>query len=126
MFIAALTMSGCSDNSPKGVAEKAVSCMQAKDWKGYVDLMYFEEKEGKDIAKEKEEFAALLKEKGDKTIDEKGGIKSYEIISEEIAEDGNTATVKAKIVYGNGEEDKDETIKLKKDGKGNWKISLNK
>ena len=122
LFIAVFTMCGCSDNSPKGVAEKAMSCIQAKDWEGYVDLMCFEEKEGQDIAKDKEQLAALLKAKGEKELDKKEGIKSFEIVSEEISEDGNTAKVKADIVYGNGDEKKDNTIKLKKDAKRNWKL----
>ncbi len=126
MFIAVFTMSSCSDNSPKGVAKKAISCMQAKDWNGYVDLLYFDKEEGKDIDKEKEQLAALFKEKGEKELNKQGGIKSYEIVSEEISEDGNTATVTVKIVYGDGTEKDNEKIKMKKDANGDWKISLGK
>ncbi|MFA4046106.1 DUF4878 domain-containing protein [Prevotella sp. PCHR] len=126
MFIAAFIMCGCSDNSPQGVAEKGLSCMQKEDWEGYVKLMYFEKKEGKDIEREKEQVAALLKAKGGETLDKKSGIKSYGIISEEISEDGATATVKASIKYGNGDEDKDHKIKLIKDDRGDWKISSGK
>ena len=126
LFIAVFTMSSCSDNSPKGVAKKAISCMQAKDWNGYVDLLYFDKEEGKDIDKEKEQLAALFKEKGEKELNKQGGIKSYEIVSEEISEDGNTATVTVKIVYGDGTEKNNEEIKMKKDANGDWKISLGK
>lgn len=126
LFIAVFTMSSCSDNSPKGVAKKAISCMQAKDWNGYVDLLYFDKEEGKDIDKEKEQLAALFKEKGEEELNKQGGIKSYEIVSEEISEDGNTATVTVKIVYGDGTEKDNEKIKMKKDANGDWKISLGK
>ena len=126
MFIAAFIMCSCSDNSPRSVAEKGISCMQKEDWEGYVKLMHFEKKEGKDIDREKEQFAALPKAKGGSTLDEKGGIKSYDIVSEEISEDGTTATVTANIKFGNGDEDKDYKIKMIKDDKGDWKISSGK
>lgn len=126
LFIAVFMMSGCSGNSPKAVAEKSLSCMQDEDWEGYVNLMYFKEKEGKKLEREKEQYAALLKAKGGAVLDEKGGIKSYEIISEEIAEDGNTATVTAKVVYGNGKDTENQKVKLVKDDNGDWKLSSNK
>ena len=66
------------------------------------------------------------KAKGGSTLDEKGGIKSYDIVSEEISEDGTTATVTANIKFGNGDEDKDYKIKMIKDDKGDWKISSGK
>ena len=34
-------------------------------------------------------------------MEKKQGIKSYEVLSEEISEDGKSANVKMKIVYGN-------------------------
>ena len=68
---------------------------------------------------------ALLREKGEKTMKEKQGLKSYEVLSEEISEDGNKATVEMKIVYGNGEE-KTEKVKLAKNDKGEWRITWGK
>lgn len=126
LLIVAFTMSGCSDNSPRAVAEKALSYMQKENWEGYVDLMYITDKENKNNDKNKKEFVELLKDKGGKVIEKKGGIKSYEILSEEISEDGNTAIVKTKIVYGKDGLEENENIKLKKDDNGNWKIDLGK
>ena len=42
----------------------------------------------------------MANEKVAKEIESKGGIKSYEVIEETIAEDGKTAVVKMKIIYG--------------------------
>lgn len=84
--------------------------------------MNIEVKEGEDIENAKTMLVALMKEKGGKSMKEKEGIKSYEILSEEIAEDGNSAVVKVKIVYGNGTED-EQKIKLVKDKDGEWKLS---
>ena len=70
-------------------------------------------------------LAAMLKEKASKEFEKKDGLKSYETLSEEISEDGNTAKVKMKFIYGNGTEDTDN-IKLRKDDDGNWKIDMSK
>lgn len=123
LAIAIFALSSCGGgNTPSAVAEKAVKCIQAEDYEGYVNLMNIEVKEGEDIENAKTMLVALMKEKGGKSMKEKEGIKSYEILSEEIAEDGNTAVVKVKIVYGNGTED-EQKIKLVKDKDGEWKLS---
>lgn len=54
----------------------------------------------------------------------KDGLKSIEIISEEISEDGNTATVKIKQTYGNGETQDGTQSMVKRDGK--WLMSVDK
>ena len=47
-----------------------------------------------------------------KAADEKGGLKSWTIKSEEIAEDGQSATVKADLVYGKDEAPVETTYNL--------------
>ena len=126
MFVAvvALTLwSFGSANTPSAVAEKAAKYMQNADYEGYVELMELKETEGKEA--EKEQFVALLREKGTKTMEKKQGLKSYEVLSEEISEDGKSATVKMKMVYGDGSEDTSK-VKLVKNDKGEWKMSFGK
>ncbi|MDY3846838.1 MAG: DUF4878 domain-containing protein [Prevotella sp.] len=129
--VATLVLWSCgASNTPSGVAEKAIECLQNEDYEGYVDLIHFKGEDDKDydeakMKEGKEQFAALLKEKGKKTMDKKGGIKSYEVVSEEISEDGNSAKVTMKTVYGDGTEDSNK-MKLVKNSKGEWKISMNK
>ena len=67
----------------------------------------------------------MLREKGTKTMEKKQGLKSYEVLSEEISEDGKSATVKMKMVYGDGSEDTSK-VKLVKNDKGEWKMSFGK
>lgn len=50
----------------------------------------------------------------------KGGIKSIEILKEEI--NGDTATVEHKLVWGNGDEDQETTELSKVDGQ--WIVSM--
>lgn len=122
--VAAMALWSCGDsNTPSAVAEKSVKCLQNSDYEGYVDLLGTND--GKDSEEGEEQLVALLREKGEKTMKEKQGLKSYEVLSEEISEDGNKATVEMKIVYGNGEE-KTEKVKLAKNDKGEWRITWGK
>ncbi len=128
MLCLALFVSSCSSNTPTAVAEKSIECIKDQKFDEYVELIYVKPSEKEDAGKykkEKEQFAAMLQEKYAKTLEKNGGIKSYKIISEEIAEDGETAVVMVKITNGNGSEE-DDTIKLRKDDEGNWKIDMGK
>ena len=118
MFVAvvAFTLWSCGPaNTPSAVAEKACKCVQNEDYEGYVELMDL--KETKNQESEKQQFVAMLREKGTKTMEKKQGIKSYKVESEEISEDGKSATVKMKVVYGDGSEDTNK-MKLVKNDKG--------
>ena len=126
MFVAvvAFTLWSCGPaNTPSAVAEEACKCVQNEDYEGYVELMDL--KETKNQESEKEQFVAMLREKGTKTMEKKQGIKSYKVESEEISEDGKSATVKMKMVYGDGSEDTSK-VKLVKNDKGEWKMSFGK
>lgn len=122
----ALFFAACSGgNSPKGVAEKAVKCIQNGDYEGYVNLIYMEEKEGMDIEEQKKAVVGMIQSKASTTLAKKGGITSYEILSETVADDGKTANVEMKIVYGNGDE-KQEDMKMRKTDSGDWRIDAGK
>ena len=126
MFVAvvAFTLWSCGPaNTPSAVAEEACKCVQNEDYEGYVELMDL--KETKNQESEKQQFVAMLREKGTKTMEKKQGIKSYKLESEEISEDGKSATVKMKMVYGDGSEDTSK-VKLVKNDKGEWKMSFGK
>ena len=123
-----LFFASCSSNTPTKVAEQSMKCLMDKDYKGYVDLIYFSEKEKKnpeEYEQGKQQLAALLKDKAEKEYKRKGDISSYETITEETSNDGKTANVKMKINYGNGTNE-DTDIKLRKDKDGNWKIDMGK
>ena len=69
-------------------------------------------------------LVALGKEKGAKQIEEKGGISAYKVVEETVSEDGQKATVKVEITYGNGETEVEEYNMELVDGV--WKITFNK
>lgn len=58
-------------------------------------------------------------------LEEKGGIKSVEILEERINEAGNEADVTLKTIYGDGEEEETEQ-KLVKTEDGEWLIAMEK
>lgn len=114
---------GC--NTPSKVVEKSIEYVKAKNYEAYVNLIQIEEKNGKTVEEQKEQLLALLQGKLDQTLEKQQGIASCEILSEEIAEDGNTAVVKAKITYGNGTTD-DQKFKLVKNADGDWRLDAQK
>lgn len=119
-------MAACSSsNTPGGALKQYSEYLQKGDYEKFVDGLTFDESQ--DAATVKEQKAALvsmLKEKVSKEYEKKGGIKSIEILSEEIAEDGNTAVVKTKHTYGNGETEEGDQQMVKRDGK--WLMSVGK
>lgn len=128
MALAMLVACG-GGSSPSSVVEKSMKCLQDKDYEGYVDLLYIDVKEGEDPEVQRNAVASMIASKADQTLAKKQGIKSYEILSEEVtpAEENKpeTAVVKVKIEYGDAST-KEETVKLKKDNAGDWKIDMGK
>jgi len=57
-------------------------------------------------------------------LDKKDGVKSVEILKEEITEAGDKATVTLSTTYGNGEVEESTQKMVKVDGE--WKISMQK
>ena len=130
-FIAIAAMTSCGNsNSPEGVVKKQIECLKNKDAEGLVELLNMGELSRKsgDAEKDKAELTSLIQEKAFKSVDEKGGIKSYEILDVDApksAEPGSIAFVKVKTVYGNGSENEDR-VKVKMDEEGQWKLSMEK
>lgn len=122
VILLAVVTVGCSkNNSPKDVVNTYYQAMNNKDYKKAADCFYFEGTQD-EIKAQKAELIELMTEKGEKSIEEKGGMKSFKVNS--VEENGDTAIVKGVITYGDGNE-KEETIKTKKvDGK--WYIDLAK
>lgn len=126
MFAIMFAFIGCgSSNTPTGVAENALKCIQKSDFKSFIDLINIEGSNKEDIDQKKVQLEALLSGKMSKALEAKSGLKSWEILSEEISEDGNKAKVKVKQTWGDGTEEDDE-IDFVKDADGNWKLSMNK
>ncbi len=117
MMMAMMTSCGSShENTPRGVAEAAVKYLSKKDWKGYMDLTDANDKQ-------KEAMAQMLEKMGQQ-LDDKGGMKSYEFVDEDIDEENGTATITVKVTYENQTSEDNKMKMLKKDGK--WLLSSEK
>lgn len=125
LMISMFIMISCGSATPSDVAKSAFEALKAKDYEAFAELVYIPEKEGTDVKEQRQALVDLLKSKADKKYDKKQGIKSFEVVSEEIDEKGETAVVKLSVVYGNDSKD-DETVKLKKTDSGRWMIDMGK
>ncbi len=124
--VAMLAMASCGGggNSPKGVAEQFIKAVQQQDGKKMAELVYYEEGKEPKTDAEKDQLAAMMQSKASTTYANNGELKSYEILSEEISEDGNEAVVEAKMEFE--KKTSEDKIKLKKDADGDWKIDMSK
>lgn len=124
--VAIMAMASCGGggNTPKGVTEQFIKAIQKQDGKKMAELVYFKEDKAPKTDAEKEQLAAMMQSKVSTTYANNGELKSYEILSEEISEDGTKAVVKAKMEFE--KKTSDDDIKLKKDAEGNWKIDMSK
>ena len=124
--VAMLAMASCGGggNSPKGVAEQFIKAVQQQDGKKMAELVYYEEGKEPKTDAEKDQLAAMMQSKASTTYANNGELKSYEILSEEISEDGNEAVVNAKMEFE--KKTSEDKIKLKKDSGGDWKIDMSK
>lgn len=121
LALVALAFVSCNKNTPEGVIEEYVSCMQKGQYEEALDLFYFKKALSDS---DKQQYAALLRDKVGKEIDKKGGITGVEITKVDVAEDGNSANAKYVLKYGDGST-KDETAKLLKVD-GDWKMDSGK
>ncbi len=123
--VAMLAMASCGGgNSPKSVAEQFIKAVQKQDGKKMAELVYFKEDKAPKTDAEKDQLVAMMQSKASTAYANNGELKSYEILSEEISEDGTEAVVEAKMEFE--KKTSDDKIKLKKDADGNWKIDMSK
>jgi hypothetical protein len=116
-----LTLCSCgSSNTPEAVTTKAIKCIIDKDYDGYVDLMYFKKEKSSEDMKQ---IVALVKDKMDKEVDGKKGIKDYKVGTPTIED--NKAVVPYTLTYGNGDT-KEDKMKLVKTEDGKWMIDSGK
>ncbi len=124
--VIALFAASCGgSNTPAGIEKSIYTQMQMGNYDKAVEMLVDHLAGDKEAtAEEKAQMVTVLAPKAKQTYEAKGGIKSFEITEEKISEDGESATVSSKIVYGNGEEGTNTSKYVKKDGV--WKLSANK
>ncbi len=131
LAIAAMgVMASCGGgaSSPGAAAKMYFEAMAAGNYDKFMDGLYIDPEstpeERTEIEQQKTMLVAMIKEKGEDQNAEKGGIKKIDVVSEEVAEDGKSATVTMLVTYGNGETDENE-VHMLHDG-SSWKWSMGK
>ena len=118
-------MTSCSNNTPRGVAEKAMGCIIDEDYREYFDYVYFPE----DKKQEKEAYISMIEGKVKKEKENGRGSRakpvSFKFVSEEIDEDLGRARVVFDVTYDSGKTQK-EPVNLKKEKDGKWYIENKK
>lgn len=112
VVVAVLMMASCSSPSPKDITNDYYKAIQKGDFEKA--LSYTTVSDSEEIKKEVEKMKGLEVK-----------IPEFEIVSEEISEDGNTAVVEVKYKFTSSfnsepEESTNEVKLIKEDGK--WKI----
>ncbi len=108
-----------SSSSPAEISKKIPKYVE----KGEVDaLIAVLSTDGKELSDEDKAKLTAMVQMGQEEIKGKDGIKSIEVIEEDIKETDGEAEIKMKIVYGNGEEDNVTYKFAMEDGK--WKYLM--
>ena len=125
LVVAVLSFISCSPSSPGKALKGYLNDLADEDYESFIEGVYFlEDMDEQRKKKDEAQLLAIIKEKGAKEYEKKGGVKSIEILSETISEDGKSAVVEYKQTFGNGEEEKQSQKMIKKDDK--WFIDMRK
>ena len=120
MFVTMLaTLASCGKSEPRSVAEKAIKCVIAEDYRGYFDCVYFPA----DKQEQKEAYVSMIEGKV-KKAKEKGQNNdkqpvSYEFVSEQVNEEEGTASEVFNVKYASGKTEQ-TNVEMKKEEDGHW------
>lgn len=125
LVVAILSLVACSPTTPGKALKGYLNDIKNENYESFIEGIYFpEDMDEQRKKKDEAQLLAIIKEKGAKEYEKKGGVKSIEILSETISEDGKSAVVEYKQTFGNGEEEKQSQKMIKKDDK--WFIDMRK
>ena len=119
LLFTAMSCGGGGGNAPGDVIKSVMTNLDKGNIDKVIDDLYTGDKEMTD--EENAKITGIL-QMSVTALEQKKGIKSMEIISEEIAEDGESAKVEMKIVYGDDSDDTQKYNCEKVDGK--WKMKM--
>lgn len=118
-------MTSCTSSSPGDTFKDYMELMKKGDVKEFVKGFAVDETQTpEEQEKQTQLIEGLIGDKTKKMMEERQGLKDVQILEETISEDGNSATLKVKFVYGNGSEEENTQEMVKQDGK--WKMAFKK
>jgi hypothetical protein len=108
-----------SSGSPSSTIKEFIHKVEKSDFEGALGCIALE---GKTLDKDSKGKLMLLISMAKGELDKKKGMKSMDVITETIAPDGNNATVKMKLTYGDGSTNEEDYKLVKEEGK--WKLKM--
>ncbi|OUN73742.1 DUF4878 domain-containing protein [Barnesiella sp. An55] len=123
MAIVSLLIASCSNDSPGSALKHYMEAMFNKNFEEAFNGYAIKDGNPSELPEPiKKSLFDSMESAIEEITDQHGAIKSIEIISEEISEDGTTAEVEYKQVFEDGTEDEGTQTMVKKDGK--WLIDV--
>ena len=123
-IVAALT--ACtSGNTPTAVFKKAQAAAAAKDYKTLAECIYVGDGSAEEQQANREQLVGMFEEKVKQADKDEVAVNPTKVISEEIADDGQTAKIEFEETKPDGTVQAG-TQKLRKDAEGNWKLDIGK
>ncbi len=119
LAVIAMACGGGSGKSPGEAYKEAIMSLADGKYDVVMSLTAPNPQGEEQTQDEKEKTMALLGMAHGQIVN-KGGISEFNILDEQIAEDGTSAVVHFEVVFGDGETSEDKATMLKVDGK--WKM----
>ena len=121
----ALFMTSCQSSTPGDAFKGYMELMKKGDIKEFAKGFAVDEtKTPEEQQQQTQLIESLIGDKTKKMMEEKQGLKDVQILEEAISEDGNSANLKVKFIYGDGSEEESAQEMVKQDGK--WKMAFKK
>ncbi len=108
-----------SSSSPSDISKNILKNVEKGNFDAIIDVLATN---GKELTVEEKNKLGAMFQLAQNKIKKNGGIKSVEIIKEEINKTNDKAKVDLKVIYGNGEEDSSAYNFVMENGK--WKYSM--
>ena len=117
-------MASCGAPSPADEAARCIDYLMEKDYVAIVETINVKGDTPEKQQASKQQLLELMEQKGDHMYEQKGGIASYSLVSEQISEDGMKAKVEYEVTYGNGAKEVEKFSMVMVDGV--WKQDISK
>ncbi len=122
LFLFTISCDGPSPSSSITPAEVNQEILEETDKGNFDVVMDLFSTGGKGFTNEEKEQLIEVLQLAQEEVQKKGGYKSFEILEEGISPSGDEATVKLKVIHGNGKEEFTTNKFVLEDGR--WKLKM--
>jgi len=121
LLLASLLLAACSSSKPEAAVEAFFHAAAKRDVDKAMDYLAFGELSDSELFQAKGKVQMIVGQIAE-TIDKNDGLKGFEVVESTVDEDGQSARVKLKLIFNNGQEQTDSSKLRREDGK--WKIVM--